>query len=87
MRLQYWLDEVVLKDILVQMMTQNKMEHIDLTIKMGYPGKSGQKLLDYINSIQDFESQDPLKILDVGCGENEWKPKFGGRLIGIDPST
>ena len=47
--------------------------------------RSGQKLLDYIGTLQDERPQQPLKILDVGCGENEWKSKLGGRLLGIDP--
>jgi hypothetical protein len=46
--------------------------------------KTGQQLLDKINALQK-QSKDPLEILDVGCGDNEWKEHFGEQLIGIDP--
>lgn len=46
--------------------------------------KTGQQLLNKINTLQK-QSKDPLEILDVGCGDNEWKEHFGDRLLGIDP--
>jgi SAM-dependent methyltransferase len=47
--------------------------------------KTGQKLLDKISDIQDLSPEIPLKILDVGCGNNDWKQHLGAKLTGIDP--
>lgn len=85
MRMQYWLDEVILERYFGPNDDPEQNGTYWTQQLKWATRKSGQKLLDYINSIQDENPQDPLKILDVGCGENEWKPKFGGRLIGIDP--
>ena len=41
--------------------------------------RTGQMLLEKINALN------PEKILDVGCGDNEWKQHFGDKLLGIDP--
>ena len=40
---------------------------------------TGQKLVDRIGTDTD------KRILDVGCGDNEFKSYFGDRLTGIDP--
>lgn len=42
--------------------------------------RTGQQLVDRINSMPD-----DIRILDVGCGDNEFKKYFGERLTGIDP--
>lgn len=85
MRMQYWLDDVVLERYFGP--NDNPEEEGTYWIQQlkWETRKTGQKLLDKINSIQDQKPQEALKILDVGCGENEWKPKLGGRLLGIDP--
>ena len=41
--------------------------------------KTGKQLLEKIQNIN------PNSILDVGCGDNEWKQYFGNKLLGIDP--
>ena len=85
MRMQYWLDDIVLERYFGP--NDNPEEEGTYWIQQlkWETRKTGQKLLDKINSIQDQRPQEALKILDVGCGENEWKPKLGGRLLGIDP--
>jgi hypothetical protein len=42
--------------------------------------QSGRRMVDYINSMSTEST-----ILDVGCGDNEFKQHFGDRLVGIDP--
>lgn len=46
--------------------------------------KTGRQLLDKINALQE-QSKDPIKIVDVGCGDNGWKKYFGKKVLGIDP--
>ena len=41
--------------------------------------KTGKELLKKLNKLN------PSCILDVGCGDNEWKQYFGDKLLGIDP--
>ena len=41
--------------------------------------RTGQELLEKLYKL------DPSSILDVGCGDNEWKQYFGDKLLGIDP--
>ena len=41
--------------------------------------KTGQQMLEKMQALN------PEKILDVGCGDNEWKKYFGDKLLGIDP--
>lgn len=42
--------------------------------------QTGQKMVDTINAMGDN-----VTIIDVGCGDNEFKQFFGDRLIGLDP--
>ena len=85
MRMQYWLDEIILERYFGPNDNPEE-EGTYWTQQLKWnTRRTGQKLLEYINTIQDQSPQVPLKILDVGCGENEWKSKLGGRLLGIDP--
>lgn len=79
LRLQYWLDEVVLdryfgdNDNAEEEGTYWKNQLVWET------RKTGQQLLEKLQEL------DPQLILDVGCGDNEWKQYFGSKLTGIDP--
>ena len=42
--------------------------------------RSGKQMVEYINSLNTEST-----ILDVGCGDNEFKQYFGERLHGVDP--
>ena len=42
--------------------------------------RTGKQMVEYINSMSTEST-----ILDVGCGDNEFKQHFGDRLHGIDP--
>ena len=35
--------------------------------------------------LEKMQALNREKILDVGCGDNEWKKYFGDKLLGIDP--
>lgn len=90
LKLQYWLDEVVLERYFSDALAKDG--GTDGTYFNGWKQKlkwntrrTGQQLLDKINDIQDLTPDVPLKILDVGCGENEWKGHLGARVTGIDP--
>mgnify|MGYP001166889519 FL=1 len=85
MRLQYWLDEIVLERYFGPNDNPEQEGTYWIQQLKWETRKSGQKLLDYIGTLQDEAPEIPMKILDVGCGTNEWKPKLGGRLLGIDP--
>ena len=83
MRFQYWLDDVILARYFGPNDNPEE-EGTYWTQQLKWnTRRSGQQLLDYIGTLQDERPQQPLKILDVGCGENEWKSKLGGRLLGI----
>jgi len=84
MRMQFWLDEIGLANYFAE--NENAEEdgtYWQQQLKWE-TRKTGQQLLDKIAEIQDNNS-DELKILDVGCGDNEWKQHLGARLTGIDP--
>lgn len=90
MRMQYWLDEVVMERYFSD--TPAEDGGTDGTYYTGWKQKlkwdtrkTGQQLLDKIKDIQDLSPDVPLKILDVGCGTNEWRKHFDGDFTGIDP--
>lgn len=79
MRLQFWLDEVTLATYF----GPNDNAELEGTYwsqqTLWATRKTGQQLLDKLIAL------DPKRICDVGCGDNEFKPHFGDKLIGIDP--
>ena len=79
MRLQFWLDEVTLATYF----GPNDDAELEGTYwsqqTLWATRKTGQQLLDKLIAL------DPKRICDVGCGDNEFKPHFGDKLIGIDP--
>jgi hypothetical protein len=85
LRLQFWMDEAVLAryfgntDESAEAKTYWK-QHLKFDTR-----KTGQEMLDKINALQDLSPDVPLKILDVGCGDNKWKEHLGARVTGIDP--
>jgi len=85
LRMQYWLDEVKMAEYFAS----NETAEEDGTYWTQYTNwdqrKTGQQLLQKIRDAQDLSPQIPLRILDVGCGDNEWKTHLGAKVIGIDP--
>jgi len=79
MRMQYWMDELILDNYF-----GNNEEGWEQQDKWE-TRKTGQQLLDKISEVQDLSPEVPLKILDVGCGNNDWKQYLGAKLTGIDP--
>jgi len=85
LRLQFWMDEALLSkyfgdtDESEEAKTYWK-QHLKFETR-----QSGQKLLDKINENQDLSPDVPLRVLDVGCGDNNWKKHLGARVTGIDP--
>lgn len=79
LRLQYWLDEAVL----ARYFGYNEEAEQDGTYwtqQLQFDTRrTGAELL------QRLKDMDPDSILDVGCGDNEWKQHFGAKLVGIDP--
>ena len=79
MRLQYWMDEIILNNYFGN---NNEADQVRADFKNDNVWdvvKTGQLLLEKIQAL------DPQLILDVGCGNNEWKQHFGAKLTGIDP--
>lgn len=79
MRLQYWMDEAILG----KYFANNDNAESDGTYwsqQLNFETrKTGKELLKKLQTLN------PTKILDVGCGDNEWKTHFGTKLVGIDP--
>jgi len=85
LRLQFWMDETLLARYFGNTDESEEAkadwkQHLKFDTR-----KTGQKLLDKINALQDLSPDVPLKILDVGCGDNNWKQHLGARVTGIDP--
>ena len=79
MRLQYWMDEVLLSHYFGYNEDAEQARTYWKNHKAWDVRKTGQQLLEKIQTL------DPQLILDVGCGDNEWKQYFGSKLTGIDP--
>jgi|TARA_B100001105_G_scaffold97539_1_gene77710 hypothetical protein len=83
--MQYWIDEALLARYFgdtnesAEAKTYWK-QHLKFDTR-----KTGQELLDKINALQDLSPDVPLKILDVGCGDNGWKKHLSDKVTGIDP--
>jgi len=85
LRMQFWLDELKMAEYFAS----NENAEEDGTYWTQYTKwgqrKTGEPLLQKIRDAQDLSPQIPLKILDVGCGDNEWKTHLGAKVTGIDP--
>ena len=85
MRMQFWLDEVTLSKYFSGPNPNAEEEGVYWTQQLKFATRrTGQQLLDKLRELQD-NYEDPMKIIDVGCGENEWKTHLGARVTGIDP--
>jgi hypothetical protein len=79
MRMQYWLDEATLARYFGP--NDNAEEEGTYWVQQlkWDTRRTGKELLAKLTK------SNPAKIIDVGCGDNEWKQYFGDKLIGIDP--
>lgn len=78
-RLQYWMDEVLLS----RYFAHNDSAAEDGTYwkqQLAYDTRRTGKALK-----ERLLKMNPNRVLDVGCGDNEWKKVLGGSLWGIDP--
>ena len=85
LRMQYWMDELILERYFSNNDNADEEGNFWVDLSKWDTRKTGQQLLDKINENQDMSPDIPLKILDVGCGDNKWKKHFGASLTGIDP--
>ena len=78
-RLQYWIDDIIL---------EKYFAHNEDAVEKGSYWKqqlayetrrTGKELEDRMRKLR------PQRVLDVGCGDNEWKRVLGDALWGIDP--
>lgn len=76
-RLQYWIDDVILEKYFSNTDSSNDM-HWQQSPTFD-TRRTGRELLDKLDAMGD------IKILDVGCGTNEFKKHLGDRVFGIDP--
>lgn len=79
MRLQFWMDEVLLSNYFGNNENADNARASFDNEQSWDVRKTGQQLLEKIQALN------PDLILDVGCGNNEWKQHFGAKLTGIDP--
>lgn len=79
LRLQYWMDEMVLG---------RYFAHNDSAVDEGTYWKQ-QLAYDTRRTGKELKERllqmNPNRVLDVGCGDNEWKKVLGGSVWGIDP--
>ena len=85
MATQYWIDEYNLNEYFGLNEDEDEQGKNWSNSKTWETRKSGQQLLQLIRDDQDLSPEIPLKILDVGCGDNIWKTHLGAKVTGIDP--
>jgi len=85
MATQYWIDQLKMSEYFAHNEDEDEQGKNWSNSKKWDTRKSGEQLLQKIRDNQDLSPQIPLKILDVGCGDNEWKQHLGAKVIGIDP--
>lgn len=79
LRLQYWMDQVLLDRYFGHNNNAEEEGTYWQNQLLWEKRRTGKQLLDKLNELN------PGLILDVGCGDNEWKQYFGSKLTGIDP--
>lgn len=78
-RLQYWIDEVLLARYF-RASENPEEEGIYWTQQLDYDTRmTGERLKNILKDMGD------VSILDVGCGDNDWKREVGDNVYGIDP--
>tara|TARA_B100001248_G_scaffold235477_1_gene198218 strand:- start:6707 stop:7456 length:750 start_codon:yes stop_codon:yes gene_type:complete len=83
LRLQYWLNEEILARYF-QYNDEGKEEGVYWKQQLQFDTrKTGQRLKDKLQKMID-ENPD-TKILDLGCGDNDWKDRLGDNVFGVDP--
>lgn len=79
MRLQHWMDEILLNRYF-QASENPEEEGIYWTQQLEFDTRRTGKMLQ-----ERLQSMPNADILDVGCGDNDWKKLLGDRVHGIDP--
>jgi hypothetical protein len=80
LRMHYWMDEAILDTYFNGENKEGWTQQDRWETR-----KTGKQLLDKISDLQDLSPEVPLKIIDIGCGNNNWKEHLGAKLTGIDP--
>lgn len=85
LRLQYWLNEEILGKYFQHTSREEaKEEGVYWSQQLEFDARqTGEKLKLTLQKM--IEENPDIKILDLGCGDNEWKTKLGDNVFGVDP--
>lgn len=79
LRLQYWMDEVIMSKYFAHNEDPGNTGTWFTDKDYFETKRTGKELKDRLLKMN------PSRVLDVGCGDNEWKKLLGGAVWGIDP--